>query len=105
MQEHIKNVRTGVSESMLKEVNSISEDAYKLFKMEEDIDKIGSLINQNWRVKRGLTKKVTNNSFDAIYDTAIKNGALGGKLMGAGGGGFFIFWRHHRNTPKLEHRF
>ena len=39
MQEHIKNVRIGVSESMLKEVNGISDDAYKLFKMEEDIDK------------------------------------------------------------------
>ena len=102
MQEHIKNVQSGVSESMLKEVNGISEDAYKLFKMEEDIDKIGSLLNQNWRVKRGLTKKVTNNSFDAIYDIALKNGALGGKLMGAGGGGFFYFLAPPQKHAKIR---
>ena len=42
--------------------------------------------------KKQYSKKITNNRLDKIYKTAIDNGALGGKLLGAGGGGFFIFY-------------
>ena len=55
-------------------------------------DRFGELLNEAWLEKRGLSSSVTNYSIDDIYKNAIKNGALGGKLLGAGGGGFFVFY-------------
>ncbi len=52
----------------------------------------GKCIHEAWTIKRGLSSKISNSRFDEIYNGAIANGALGGKLLGAGGGGFFLFY-------------
>lgn len=52
----------------------------------------GKLLNQAWQSKRKFSDKISNNSLDCIYNLAISNGAIGGKLLGAGGGGFFLFY-------------
>ena len=52
----------------------------------------GEGLNTAWNLKRQLSDKISNNHLDNIYDYAISNGALGGKLLGAGGGGFFLFY-------------
>ena len=57
-----------------------------------DLDDFGRLLHETWCIKRGLTSKVSTGALDAIYDRAMKSGALGGKLLGAGGGGFFAFY-------------
>ena len=57
-----------------------------------NFDKFGKLLHSGWELKRNLSKSITTNKIDEIYNTAIKNGALGGKLLGAGGGGFFLFY-------------
>ena len=49
-------------------------------------------MNTGWKLKRNLSKAVTNSKIDNLYETAIKEGALGGKLLGAGGGGFFLLY-------------
>lgn len=51
----------------------------------------GRLLNESWKYKRGLAASVTDPTIDAIYDLAIGAGAYGGKLLGAGGGGFMVF--------------
>ena len=56
-----------------------------------DFIEFGKLLNEGWSLKRQLSKRVSTAAIDAIYDTAIKAGAIGGKLLGAGGGGFIIF--------------
>ncbi len=56
------------------------------------IDEFGRLLHEGWRIKRSLTQKITNASIDEIYDAGISAGALGGKLLGAGGGGFMLFF-------------
>jgi D-glycero-alpha-D-manno-heptose-7-phosphate kinase len=56
------------------------------------VDDFGALMNEAWKIKRSLTSAVSNNEIDDIYSTAISAGALGGKIMGAGGGGFMIFY-------------
>jgi D-glycero-alpha-D-manno-heptose-7-phosphate kinase len=56
-----------------------------------DVTTFGSLMDEHWREKKRVSTKMTEPSIDAWYDTARANGALGGKLMGAGGGGFFLF--------------
>ena len=55
-------------------------------------DDFGRLLNESWLIKKKLDKSIFNNKIDDIYKLAIKNGALGGKLLGAGGGGFFLFY-------------
>ena len=57
-----------------------------------NLTKLGKQLDQGWKNKKQYSKKITNNRLDKIYKTAIDNGALGGKLLGAGGGGFFIFY-------------
>ena len=57
-----------------------------------DFDKIGLLLDRMWKIKKKLSKNVSNTRIDKIYTLAKKNGALGGKLLGAGSGGFLLFY-------------
>lgn len=66
------------------------------------IDDFGRLLHESWVDKKGVCEEITQDYFDEIYDTAIKNGALGGKLLGAGGGGFFIFYVPEKDRTKVE---
>jgi D-glycero-alpha-D-manno-heptose-7-phosphate kinase len=52
----------------------------------------GAALNDAWQFKRQYSSKITNNHIDSIYEGAINNGAIGGKILGAGAGGFFIFY-------------
>jgi D-glycero-alpha-D-manno-heptose-7-phosphate kinase len=56
------------------------------------IDEFGKLLHENWRVKRTLTQNITNTNINDIYAAGLSAGALGGKLLGAGGGGFMLFF-------------
>ncbi|WP_022668271.1 kinase [Desulfospira joergensenii] len=58
----------------------------------KSIDDFGKLLHESWMIKRELTGLISNKDIDDIYETAISAGALGGKLCGAGGGGFIIFY-------------
>ena len=53
---------------------------------------LGHILNENWMLKKNLHKSVSNINLDNIYDRAISAGAMGGKLLGAGGGGYFLFF-------------
>ncbi len=55
------------------------------------IEKFGAILHQSWQLKRGLSSKITNDEIDRWYDAAMAAGAEGGKLCGAGGGGFLLF--------------
>ena len=57
-----------------------------------DLKNIGSILHENWILKKDLSSKVSNLKINDIYETAIEAGAYGGKLLGAGGGGYFIFY-------------
>lgn len=57
-----------------------------------ELDKFGNCLDMAWRLKRNFSSLITNNHIDSIYDGALKNGAIGGKLLGAGGGGYFLFY-------------
>jgi len=61
----------------------------------EDLKRFGNLLDLHWQTKKTLSDKITQDKIDQWYELAKKNGALGGKLMGAGGGGFFMFYCHN----------
>lgn len=56
------------------------------------LDDFGRLLHEGWKLKRSLTNKISNPAIDAIYEAGLHAGALGGKLLGAGGGGFMLFY-------------
>jgi len=56
-----------------------------------NILEFGEILKENWNIKRYLLKNNNPPSIDLIFDYAMKNGAIGGRLIGAGGGGFFLF--------------
>lgn len=67
-----------------------------------DFAAFGRLLNETWKLKRSLSNKISSGFIDEIYETAMKNGALGGKLLGAGGGGFMLFYAEPEEQPKLK---
>lgn len=56
------------------------------------LDEFGRLLHESWQLKRSLTTRISNPQLDDIYEAGIRAGALGGKLLGAGGGGFMLFY-------------
>ena len=88
---------------VVESLHYIKESGYQILDIVEsgDITKLGHMFDEHWKYKKRLAKGITNPSFDEIYEIAKKNGALGGKITGAGGGGFFLFYCEE-NHSKLR---
>ncbi|MFA6436782.1 MAG: galactokinase [Candidatus Paceibacterota bacterium] len=80
--------------NVIESMHYIKEIGYKILKAAEsgNITDIGVLFDKHWQHKKKISSKMSNPRFDKIYNIAKENGALGGKILGAGGGGFFIFY-------------
>ena len=78
-------------ENELKQMLSLTDDAEKFLKNGQ-VNEFGSLLDTTWKLKRQTGKNISNEVIDEYYDRAMKAGALGGKLLGAGGGGFLLFY-------------
>ncbi len=78
----------------LDSMHRIKEIGYKVKQALEqgDLSEFGRLQNEHWLAKKATSAKISNNPIDNYYEIGIKNGALGGKLIGAGGGGFLMFY-------------
>jgi len=68
----------------------------------ENISVFGDLLNENWQLKKGLASGISTGYLDEIYDKAMRNGAKGGKLLGAGGAGFFLFYCERDRQDELR---
>jgi len=68
----------------------------------EGLDDFGRLLHEAWNIKKGLSCKISNGQIDQIYNAAIAAGALGGKICGAGGGGFILFFVPPENIEKVK---
>ena len=95
-----KEEKKDVVESM----HYIKELGYKILEAVEsgNITDVGLMFDQHWQYKKMISNKMTNPHFDKIYDLAKENGALGGKISGAGGGGFFLFYIEEMHTKLRE---
>ncbi len=80
--------------SVLDSLHYIKDSGYKILEIvkSENIHQLGAMFNEHWEYKKRLSSGVSNKRFDDIYNIAKSNGALGGKISGAGGGGFFTFY-------------
>jgi len=70
--------------------------------MKGKLDEFGKLLHENWLMKQQLASGISNPLIGELYDTAMKNGAMGGKLLGAGGGGFMLFYCPKEKQAKLD---
>lgn len=67
-----------------------------------DLDGFGHILNENWLLKRRLASQISNDVIEKYYRLALDNGALGGKLLGAGGGGFLLFYCPKERQKRLR---
>lgn len=93
------DIQKGTEKSMkdktkeLLEMYSLVDKAEKVLTDEScDLDEFGRLLDYTWKLKRGISNGISTGSIDEQYEKAMKAGALGGKLLGAGGGGFLLFY-------------
>ncbi len=68
----------------------------------QNLDVVGEILNEGWKLKKTLASNISNSFIDEYYTLGLKNGAEGGKLLGAGGGGFLLFYVKEENREKLS---
>jgi D-glycero-alpha-D-manno-heptose-7-phosphate kinase len=76
-----------------------------IFSTSNDISVIGEMLNESWENKRAMNSLAITPELDSIYSHAKKCGATGGKVLGAGGGGFLLFWVPQENREKFKKNF
>jgi D-glycero-alpha-D-manno-heptose-7-phosphate kinase len=82
-------------------IQEMVDEAIEVLNGEGDLCDFGKLLDKSWKIKKALSEKVSTNYIDYVYDTALKNGAVGGKVLGAGGGGFILFFVKPKDRSKL----
>ena len=86
-------------------LNKIKNQVIELKRLFEEkkisINKIGNLINEGWEIKKTLSKNISSKFFDNVFSKAIQDGAYGGRMCGAGGGGFVLFFANPNCHKKL----
>jgi len=89
----------------LKTMGSLVDDALSVLESENrPIREIGELLDQSWKLKRELADNVTTPEIDVIFDAAMDGGAIGGKLLGAGGGGFVLLFVELDKQPAVKEK-
>ena len=79
-------------EEQLLEMLDLVDKAEQVLTSDSDLDEFGRMLDYTWNLKRGITDSISSDSINGIYKKAMEAGALGGKLLGAGGGGFLLFY-------------
>ena len=90
--------------SELHEMKSLVAEGEKILVSGNDLDDFGRLLDYTWQLKRTLSDKITTREIDDIYDSALRAGATGGKILGAGSGGFMLLYvprEKRENVAKL----
>ncbi|MEE8413235.1 MAG: GHMP kinase [Dehalococcoidales bacterium] len=86
----------------LSEMYCMVDEGIKILNGNNDLSDFGKLLNESWQLKRSLTDKISTPQIDDIYSAALEAGAIGGKLLGAGGGGFILFFTKPEVQPKVR---
>ena len=90
----VQNKKSQAHQEVVDSLHKIKEIGYKTLEAvtKGNLDEFGKLMDVHWRAKKRLSKKISNTVIDDLYEVGLANGALGGKILGAGGGGFMLFY-------------
>ncbi len=88
----------------LTRMREMVDEAVAILNEKDDLERFGKLLHQGWQLKRSLSSRISNSEIDSIYDQALNNGAVGGKLLGAGGGGFILLFVKPELRAKVKER-
>lgn len=105
LDEQIKNTKTGSKDVYLKKMLSMVYEAKDILQQENGTvltQKLGAMLHQSWELKKQLSSKISNERIDNFYTKALKAGALGGKLCGAGHGGFLLIMAPKEKHPAIR---
>lgn len=91
-----KNIKT------LSNMKFLTDEAERILLSDGSLDPFGELLDETWTLKRRLASNITNDAVETLYETAKRCGALGGKLLGAGGGGFLLLYAPEAAQPKIR---
>lgn len=101
--QQANNVAAKDKVAQLKEMVVLVDEAENILNdKHSDLDEFGRLMDLTWKLKRQTGSKVSTDSIDELYSKGIRAGALGGKLLGAGGGGFLVFYVKPENQAALK---
>ena len=78
--------------NILQTMYDMVDEAINILNGKRNLTDFGKMLNESWKLKRSLSDKVSSSKINDIYEKAMKHGAVGGKLLGAGGGGFILFY-------------
>lgn len=95
---------TSAKKVELKAMFEMVDEALKILTGGGSLADFGKLLHEGWQLKRGLTDKISNPQIDEIYTAAREAGALGGKLLGAGGGGFILLFARPEDQPRIKEK-
>lgn len=93
LEEQISNTEAGKVDRQMDALLDLVDQSVAVMEIEDPramVAEFGRMMDEGWRIKRSLSSKITLPHIDELYDRAMANGALGGKLCGAGGGGFLL---------------
>jgi D-glycero-alpha-D-manno-heptose-7-phosphate kinase len=91
----------GKKQSEIHAMRALVDEGERILTGTGDLAEFGRLLDETWKLKRGLSAKIAPAFVDDVYGKALKAGAIGGKLLGAGGGGFILFFVPPERQPRL----
>jgi len=103
LKEQKRNISESEKNENLKKMCKLTEEM-KMALENNDLSCFGEILNQSWELKRTLASGISNKEIDQAYEIAMESGALGGKLLGAGGGGFLLFYCEPEKQENVRKR-
>ncbi|MDP3697477.1 MAG: kinase [Candidatus Taylorbacteria bacterium] len=102
-EEQIKNIGDrSIELGLMHEL--VDEGEAILTNSRRGLDEFGKLLNEGWKIKKSLSSKISNPYINNVYEAGVQAGALGGKLLGAGGGGFILFFAKPEIQEKIKRK-
>lgn len=101
LDEQLTKTKSGSIDTDLSKLGDLVDKAMHVLSSDSSLDEFGQLLHEGWVLKRGLSSAIANDEIGEWYDRALKAGAIGGKLLGAGGGGCLLFYVPQEKQPAV----
>lgn len=102
LDEQLERTESGDNAGSLEALKALVQDGIEVLSAKDDLSDFGALLHEGWALKRRLSSKISSSWIDEMYERARSAGAVGGKLLGAGGGGFLLLYVDPYNRERVR---